>query len=238
MNRIHLFFHLLKTKGLLATLRISFEKLFYLCYFILERILNLRSHFVFNDKKYAYWKQTNPLARTERLIEIPIFADLVQKNKSKRIMELGNVLYHYISNDHTGHTVVDKYEQCAGVINEDIISYKTDKKFDLIISVSTLEHVGWEENPKEESKCIAAIDNMKKLTKKGGRIIFSVPLGFNHFLDKAIEQGRIKLDEQYFMKRVSLTNRWKQCSYAQARKVKYAYPFVCGNAITVGVIRV
>jgi hypothetical protein len=38
--------------------------------------------------------------------------------------------------------VLDKYEQAPGVINEDVVSFSPPQKYDLIVSVSTLEHVG------------------------------------------------------------------------------------------------
>ena len=50
------------------------------------------------------------------------------------------------------HDIVDKYEKKKGIINQDIVDYKPDKKYDLIISISTLEHVGWDETPRENYK--------------------------------------------------------------------------------------
>ena len=44
------------------------------------------------------------------------------------------------------HDVLDKYEKGNNVINDDVVSFSTEVKYDLIVSVSTLEHVGWDEN--------------------------------------------------------------------------------------------
>ena len=36
------------------------------------------------------------------------------------------------------HDILDKYEIVEGIINEDVVDYKSSKKYDLIISVLTL----------------------------------------------------------------------------------------------------
>jgi cyclopropane fatty-acyl-phospholipid synthase-like methyltransferase len=52
------------------------------------------------------------------------------------------------------------------VINEDVVNFKSKKKYDLIVSISTLEHVGWDEKP---MKIPRAIENLKTLiTPQGG----------------------------------------------------------------------
>ena len=77
----------------------------------------------------------------ERAVEIPIAQAALQDNKNPRILEVGNVTRHYFS---SSHTVVDKYERAEGIINADIVDYSPPDKYDLIISISTLEHVGWD----------------------------------------------------------------------------------------------
>jgi cyclopropane fatty-acyl-phospholipid synthase-like methyltransferase len=76
------------------------------------------------------------------------------------------------------HDVVDKLEK--GCINEDIARYKTWKKYDLIISVSTLEHVGFDcgEYP-NPNKIFVAIKNMKSMLKKDGLMFITIPVGYN-----------------------------------------------------------
>jgi len=67
---------------------------------------------------------------------------MVRKYRGKNILEIGNVLSRHIKLE---HDILDKYETAKGVINEDIVDFKSEKKYDLIISISTLEHVGWDE---------------------------------------------------------------------------------------------
>jgi hypothetical protein len=79
---------------------------------------------------------------------------------------VGNVLSHYFS---VNHDVVDKYEKAEGVINRDIIDFHPSKEYDLIISISTLEHVGWDEDISDHkilhdpSKILRAIENLRGL---------------------------------------------------------------------------
>jgi len=94
----------------------------------------------------------------ERAVEIPIIWHIVRENKGKRILEAGNVLSHYFRVD---HDIVDKYERAEDVINEDVVNFQPSKKYDLIVSISTLGHVGWDENPKEPSKILKAIEHLK-----------------------------------------------------------------------------
>jgi len=51
------------------------------------------------------------------------------------------VLSHYFA---VKHDIVDKYEIAPSVVNEDLVNFKPGKKYDLIVSISTLEHVGWD----------------------------------------------------------------------------------------------
>jgi len=78
----------------------------------------------------------------ERAVKILIVVEMVRKYRGKNILEIGNVLSRHIKLE---HDVLDKYETAKGVINEDIVDFKSEKKYDLIISISTLEHVGLDE---------------------------------------------------------------------------------------------
>lgn len=104
-----------------------------------------KTFFLFNKKLYNYYiAPYNNTHRNERKVEIPIIVDYIRKYPTESILEVGNVLSHYFSN--ATHDIVDKYEQAINVLNEDIVDYGSNKKYDLIISISTLEHVGYEED--------------------------------------------------------------------------------------------
>ena len=79
----------------------------------------------------------------ERIVEVPIIMRFIEEAGNKRILEVGNVLSHYVAHD---HDVVDKYERSSMIINEDIAHFRSEKPYDLIVSISTLEHIGWDES--------------------------------------------------------------------------------------------
>jgi len=142
----------------------------------------LKKDFKFQGKRYKYFiRRYNHTWGNERAIEVPLIMEAVLGFKGKKILEFGNVLSHYFS---FKHDVLDKYEKGKGVINEDVCSFNSDKKYDLIVSISTLEHVGWNTGEKKDKKKIKkAIENLKKLLSPKGKIISSVPLGYNPSLD-------------------------------------------------------
>jgi hypothetical protein len=111
-----------------------------------------RKTFIFNGKTYYYFvHKYNTTWKNERAVEVPIIWDIVREHyrQGKRVLEVGNVLSHYFR---IFHDVLDKYEVAEGVINQDVVDFKPAWKYDLIVSISTLEHVGWDEEPKEPEK--------------------------------------------------------------------------------------
>lgn len=190
-----------------------------------------RRSFKFQGKTYPYFivsKNWN----TERIIEIPVVYDFLRNVKEKRILEIGNVLSHYLP---CKHVVVDKYEKSRGVINQDIIDFKPKQKFDLIVSISTLEHVGWDERLREPEKVLKAIKAIKQnCLAKNGIFVITWPLGYNLFLDKAFKEGRIKFSKAYYLKRTGIMS-WKESAFDEIKNVKYGRPFPCGNAVVVGI---
>lgn len=153
----------------------------------------LNRTFIFNGKKYKYFYHPyNATWKNERKIEVPIIYDLLKQNQGKRILEVGRVLSHYFS---ISHDVLDKYERGKDVINEDVADFTPLKKYDLIISISTLEHVGSDETPKEPEKVIKAVENLKRCLNTGGKIVFTIPIGENPYLDNLIRNKKIRIDK-------------------------------------------
>jgi SAM-dependent methyltransferase len=151
-----------------------------------------------------------------------------------RVLEVGNVLSQYTR---VSHEVVDKYERAPGVINEDVVAFVPDKLYDLIISVSTLEHVGWDETPREPDKIIRAFQRLRSMLTPGGECVATLPLGYNPNLDKLLDCGELGIDERYCYKRVSLTNRWEQVAWEHARGARYGAPYPFANAVVIAVTR-
>lgn len=198
-----------------------------------------RGHFIFNNKRINYFYHLyNTTFRKERVIEIPIIRVLMKDYIGGEILEVGNVLNNYIK---FKHDVVDKYEVYPEVINEDILTYKPNKFYDLIISISTLEHIGWDGNSnycrkKDKDILIKVIANLLNLLKNGGKLICTIPIGYNLYLDKLLKNKKLPFTKIYYMKRISKDNKWKQVSYAEVKNIKYGFPYQNANGVIIGII--
>lgn len=213
------------------------------CFKMLRRFLEYnyykfwkRQRFYFNGDKYRYFYDLfNVTFRNERAIEIPIVMEYVKQHRGKDILEVGNVLSHYYDFE---HTVVDKYDVKPWCIHRDILNYFPNKKFDLVVSVSTLEHVGWDENPRDGRKGLAAITHLQNLLKPGGVMAITVPVGYNPILDTfIISRFHFPFMRKYFMKRVSKKNRWIQVDDTDLKSTQYGFPYPCANGLMIGVVK-
>ncbi|MBU3913364.1 MAG: hypothetical protein KKE50_04685 [Nanoarchaeota archaeon] len=173
--------------------------------------------FVFQNKRYKYFYDAyNHTWANERAIEIPIILGELRKSKVQ-FLEIGNVLGHYVD---IPHEVIDKYDVSPGVINDDAATFQSKNKNSLIISISTLEHVGIDEEPKEQDKINLAIQNIIRNLKEGGKSIITVPIGYNCCLDKLIEEGKLFSHRLFFKRR--LFNVWKQCDWEDVKASKFS----------------
>lgn len=200
--------------------------------------------FTFNGNEYNYFRAFyNTTFLNERTVEIPIILDYITKFQGKRILEIGNVISHYFD---FKYDILDKYEKQEGVINLDIIDFVPEHKYDLIISISTFEHIGFDENIRygktegntiKATAVLKAIEVTKELLNKNGIFIFTIPLGFNHFLDSKLENNSLKLTNLYYVKRMTSGNVWKQVVYDEVKNIRYGHPYICANGILVGVFK-
>lgn len=141
--------------------------------------------FLFEGREYKYFYHPYNLAwRNERAVEIPIVRSFIEAHNGEEVLEVGNVLSHYQAID---HKVLDKYEAGPGVINEDATEFDPPDRYGLIVSISTLEHVGWDENPRERDKPLSAINNLLRLLAPGGELVTTAPVGLNPDFDGLLE---------------------------------------------------
>lgn len=196
---------------------------------------------MFQGRQLRYfYHQYNKTWVNERAIEIPIIQSIVG-DRDVRILEIGNVLSHYFK---TKHDIVDKYEHGEHVITQDVTEISLYRKYDLIISISTLEHIGWDENPvthktlNQPQKIPQAISKLQELAKPRGQIVLTAPLGYNPNLDRLIKDRKIPFTQQFFLKRISKDNRWVETSWEEVENVKFGKPFSFANALIVGIIDV
>lgn len=168
----------------------------------------------------------------ERTIELAIARHLLRRWVPAAFLEIGNVLGHY---GITGHQVLDLYERVDGVTNGDIVTWDTDARFDAIVAISTLEHVRFDEPDKDPHGAVAALANMRRLLRPGGRLLVTVPLGYNPGLDDDVRERRFAFDRQRFYRRVSAANDWSEVGVDEALAHPYGSTYRNANAILVGV---
>jgi hypothetical protein len=206
-----------------------------LLYFIYYRKVMRHNTVLVQGKTYRYF-DTVKTWYNERAIEIPIVMEMVRKYQCTNILEIGNVLSNHVGFE---HDILDKYEIAKGIVNEDVVDFRPEKRYDLIVSISTLEHVGWDEKPRDNMKIPRAIENMKTLiTSRGGMIIITIPLGYNSALDKLLKYGIIRFSKQYHLVRISKGNEWKEASWEDVQVAKYNTPLPFANGLLIGIITV
>lgn len=168
----------------------------------------------------------------ERAVEVPFVKQYLEKADPSQTLEIGNVLWHYYG---TSHVVIDKYEVGPGVLNLDVVNLDKERNYQLIVSISTLEHVGFDETPVEPTKVLSALERLKQALAPGGCLVVTVPLGHNPHLDTFIRDGRFSFDEEHFLHKVSALNAWRETDRDTALSCRYGYPYVAANAIMVGI---
>jgi len=177
-----------------------------------------RETFEVLGRRYRYFYHLyNITWKNERAVEIAVAKDFVASHPSDNMLEVGNVLSWYGSGR---HDVLDKYEEAPGVINEDIVDFSPGRPYDVIVAISTIEHVGWDETPRDPTKVVRAIERLKELLAPGGTMLVTAPVGYNPALDAALEDGTVSFTTQAYMKRVGRT-RWREASWGEVMGARY-----------------
>jgi SAM-dependent methyltransferase len=196
-----------------------------------------REGFSFAGEQYSYLiHHYNTTWRNERTVEVPLAARMLEQRGAARSLEIGNVLGNYIGEARLlpEREIIDKYEFAPGVENVDVIDHDPGQPYDVIVSISTLEHVGWDEDPQDSSKAIRAIERMHDWLAPGGELLVTVPLGHHPELDRRLLDGPAMFQGLRFMRRCSADNRWVEAKADEVRGTRYGSPFRFANAIAVG----
>ena len=198
--------------------------------FIIPRLA--KREFVFGDKSLPlFYHGYNMTWANERAVEVPIGRDYLSCADGGRVLEVGNVLSHY---GKITHTVLDKFEHGEGIINEDILAYSPAERFDLILSISTFEHIGFDDEADGDSgkKIRRAIAACRGLLADEGRLVLTVPLGYNPALDRMIVNDQLQYDSAIFIRRSGAFD-WEPTSVDRALGCRYGSPFPYANAVMV-----
>lgn len=131
----------------------------------------------------------------ERAVEIPIAFDfLLHLPKKDKLLEIGNTLSYYENalSDYLGlksRRIIDKFERASGVDNVDLMDLPSSEKYDGILSISTVEHIGQGIEPSSQSygetglsqrdreAPLKAIAKIYDLLSPGGKALITVPFG-------------------------------------------------------------
>lgn len=135
---------------------------------------------------FEWWGVTLPLfthpynstAQNERAVEVACVLCWLTRCHGEGL-EVGNVLQHY---GPVCHRIIDRYEKAAGVEPLDV--FDVTGRYDWVLSVSTLEHVRWDEPEKDPDGAVRALQHLRSLLRPAGRMIVTVPLGHHLWLDR------------------------------------------------------
>ncbi|MBD2464966.1 hypothetical protein H6G89_28585 [Oscillatoria sp. FACHB-1407] len=145
-----------------------------------------KNTFLWNGKP-LYYNRIDQNNLAERSVEIPIaFMFLAQLEKRQNLLEIGNVLSNYENalSDYLGlrsRRIIDKFEVALGVENIDLMELPSAEKFDAIVCISTVEHVGQgyaghaEDHDFEAP--LKAIAKIYDLLEPAGKALVTVPFG-------------------------------------------------------------
>jgi len=219
-------------KGLGHVLRIGLDWLATPLLARAHRWARRKRRFQVAGREYSYFTHRyNATWRNERAVELPVIREAVESARGNRILEIGNVLSHYMP---VHHDVLDKYEQASGTVRADLVDFVPEHPYDLVVSISTIEHIGWDESPREPAKVLRALETMKRCLAPGGALLVTFPLGHNPFLDEQVRTGQIVFEEQHVLRRVSLANEWREVELGDVADAKYGHPYPYANAIVIG----
>jgi len=88
----------------------------------------------------------------------------------------------------------------------------------------------------DPKKILQAIENLKGLLAPKGKIIITLPLGYNPELDKLLRDGRIQFTRLFCLKRISKDNRWIEVYWKDLENARYDTPFYAANGLVIGII--
>jgi SAM-dependent methyltransferase len=192
-----------------------------------------RGGFELGGRRYRYLFHRHKLTwLTERAVEVPVIQALVDRHPPERVLEIGNVLSHYRPQR---HAVVDKYEHARGVLNRDVLDLGGMGPFDLIVAISTLEHVGWDESPRDPAKAPRAVGVLRSLLAPGGQLVITVPVGYNAAFDAALRAGEVPLRCADAIRRAGGT-RWREVAPEEVWRAPYDFLLYRARGVLFGFI--
>lgn len=189
--------------------------------------------FTLGGKTYSYFHHRyNFTWLNERCVEIPIIREILSRKPSGQLLEVGNVLSHYDRS--MNHAVVDKYERTKrqNLFTEDAETFSAGAPYDLIVSISTLEHVGHDETPRDADKIFRTVRHLRSLLSFSGEFVFTAPVGYSPSLDRLIDEGDGMI-ERLCLRRINAQNEWKEADWDEIKSMKFHDPYPFANGLVI-----
>ncbi len=194
------------------------------------------SVFVVDETTYSlYYHAYNTTWANERAVEVAFVKSVLDNASPGRYLEIGNVLAHYFT---THWDILDKFERGPNVINEDILTFRPAVQYDLIVSISTFEHIGYDDDSDDSARKIrsAWANVVANCLKDEGTAVITIPIGYNADMDDIVFRNLLSFDRVVFLKRTSRRN-WMLVTADEAQGCVYGRPFPCANCVAIGVFQ-
>jgi hypothetical protein len=194
-----------------------------------RRVRSARHSFRLGGREIPYLSKT---IATERRAEVPVGLDFLRSAlPTHLVLEVGNVLGPYGA---PRREVIDLYERGPGIVNEDIVKFAPGHRYDRIVSISTLEHVGFDEPVQESGKFRAALDHLlHDLLTPGGWFLATVPLGYNPEVDRFVLGSAPPGVTITCLRRTSAFNEWSEMAPSAVTPADVVRPFPGASVIAV-----
>ena len=190
------------------------------------------SGFMLDGDALRYWREPgyNQPQTNERTVELPIlFRLLAQAEQAgQTVLEVGAVSPYYRQVE---HEVCDPYDEKATL---PVSLFDVADPYDVVVSISTLEHVGLPEYGSQSSDpglALEAVAHLKALARH--LLLFTIPLGHHAELDRAVLAGELGITLASYLMRQDWHNHWQQVPLEQATNARYGKPFNNGNCVAV-----
>lgn len=183
--------------------------------------------FSFQGRNYHYFDHPHNQTRiNERTVEIPIGLDFIDLVGASDLVEVGCVTPYYQKCD---HEVID-------LTDDHPLSRKIDAtEFSFIgknvLSISTVEHVGFGDYGNQKKENNAAIFLCERIMRESKRYFVTWPLGFNKILDEWAFQRK---DGLFLSRQDGNKYLWQQKTLSELSDDNKVYgSFHCANSIII-----
>lgn len=174
----------------------------------------------------------NNAAHNMRSVEVPIVRRYIDKTQQARTLEIGNVLEHY---GPRWWPVVDVREQGPSIVNQNVMKWEPVEPYDLIFSISTIEHIGHGKYRGYAAPTTPAdvIERVRGWLEPQGVFVATVPMGYNEALDQQVLEETTGADTMWFMRRVNDENEWEECTKEEALAMPFDGRWRWGSGMAV-----